>query len=185
MAKDTSELVAAARAIENETRRLEDLAYALEKTKLQSEKHINRAARELQDALSQQEQLASSLRLLGLAMANMQERQQAAVSALSARAGHMQERRSRLSELMIRYAALGTKAAELLQAISATLEAADKATAVTSALENIAPIIDEANELAKTAREEDFTEVAHEADVLKQKFQAIKNQLGAGKPAPN
>jgi chromosome segregation ATPase len=181
MAKDTSELVVAAQAIETETRRLEDLAYALEKTKLQSEKHIHRAARDLQEALQQQEQLASSLRLLGQAMANMQERQQAAVAALSTRASHIQERRSRLSELMLRYAALGTKAAELLQTISATLDASDKDAAVASALQNIAPIIDEATSLSKTARDEDFTEVAHEADVLKQKFQAIKNQLSAGK----
>ncbi len=181
MPKETAELVLAAQTIENDQRRLEDLAYALEKTKLQSEKTINRAGRELQEALQQQEQLAVSLRALGQAMANMQERQQAAVTALRSRAEQIQARRARLAELMMGYAALGAKAAELLQTISATLDAADKETAVATAQEHIAPVIEEAASLAKTARDEDFTEMAYEADVLKQKFQAIKNQLGAGK----
>lgn len=184
MPKDTSELIIAAQLIEQDQRRLEDLAYGLEKTKLQSEKNISRAQRELQEALAQQEQLANSLRTLGAAMSKMQERQLAAVSALSTRAQEIQTRRGRLSELMLRYAALGSKAAELLQTVSTTLEANDKAAAVATAQEHITPIIEEAVALAKTAREEDFVDVAHEADVLKQKFQQIKNQF-AGKPAPN
>ncbi len=179
MPKETSELIIAAQLIEQDQRRLEDLAYGLEKTKLQSEKNIGRAQRELQEALAQQEQLANSLRTLGAAMAKMQERQLAAVSALSSRAQEIQARRTQLSELMLRYAALGAKAAELLQAVSTTLEANDKATAVATAQEQITPIIEEATALAKTARDEDFVDVAHEADVLKQKFQAIKNQFGA------
>ncbi len=186
MPKETSELVVAAQKIEAEQQRLEDLAYGLEKTKLQSEKHIGRAARELQDALAQQEQLAVSLRELGAAMAKMQERQLAAVTALSARAQEIQARRLRLAELMTEYATLGQKAAELLQTISDTLDAADKGAAVNAALEKLAPIIEESTRLSKAAREEDFVDVAHEADVLKQKFQNIKNQLAVAKGnAPN
>jgi chromosome segregation ATPase len=186
MPKETSELVVAAQKIETEQQRLEDLAYGLEKTKLQSEKHLGRAARELQDALAQQEQLAVSLRELGSAMAKMQERQLAAVTALSTRAQEIQTRRLRLAELMTEYATLGQKAAELLQTISDTLDAADKGAAVTAALDKLAPIVEESAALSKTAREEDFVDVAHEADVLKQKFQNIKNQLATAKTnAPN
>jgi hypothetical protein len=186
MPKETSELVLAAQKIEAEQQRLEDLAYGLEKTKLQSEKHIGRAARELQDALAQQEQLAISLRELGAAMAKMQERQLAAVTALSARATEIQTRRGRLAELMTEYATLGQKAAGLLQTINDTLDTADKGAAVSTALETLGPIIEEATTLSKTARAEDFTDIAHEADVLKQKFQGIKNQLATAKSsAPN
>lgn len=186
MPKETSELVIAAQKIETDQQRLEDLAYGLEKTKLQSEKHIGRAARELQDALAQQEALAVSLRELGAAMAKMQERQLAAVTALSSRAQEIQTRRLRLSELMTEYATLGQKAGELLQKISETLDAADKSAAVDVANKTLAPIIEEATTLSKTAREEDFVDVAHEADVLKQKFQNIKNQLATAKGnAPN
>ena len=186
MPKETSELVLAAQKIEADQQRLEDLAYALEKTKLQSEKHISRAARELQDALAQQEELAVSLRALGAAMAKMQERQLAAVTALSSRAQEIQTRRLRLSELMTAYASLGQKAGELLQTIADTLDAADKGAAVDAAHKALVPIIEEATTLSKTAREEDFADVAHEADVLKQKFQGIKNQLSTAKGnAPN
>src|SRR6266404_4763855 len=131
MPKETAELVVAAQKIEQDQQRLEDLAYGLEKTKLQSEKHITRAARELQEALGQQEALANSLRALGVAMAKMQERQLAAVTALSSRAQEIQTRRGRLAELKTAYGALGQKAAELLQTIHDTLESADKDAAVT------------------------------------------------------
>ena len=186
MPKETSELVIAAQKIEADQQRLEDLAYGLEKTKLQSEKHIGRAARELQDALAQQEQLAVSLRELGAAMAKMQERQLAAVTAMSSRAQEIQTRRLRLSELMTEYATLGQKAGQLLETIAGTLDAADKGAAVDVAHKALTPIVEEAATLAKTAREEDFVDVAHEADVLKQKFQNIKNQLSTAKGnAPN
>ncbi len=179
MAKaEIPELVAAAQIIEEEQRKLESLASSLQRTKLQTEKTISRAARELQEALDQQQQLAKSLQLLGLAMVRMQERQQAAVTVLSARAEDIQARRTRLSELMMRYASLGTKAAELLQVLSESIETADRKAAVQSAQAHLATIVEEATTLAKIGRDEDFTELAHEADVLKQKFNAIKNQLG-------
>lgn len=178
MPKETSELVLAAQTIESEQRRLEDLAQSVQKTKLQSEKTINRAARELQEALEQQEQLANSLRALGEAMVNMQARQQAAVSSLSERAVEIQSRRQRLSQLMLAYAALGSKAAELLQTMSASLELADRAGAVADAEKSLSAVVEEAAALSRTARDEDFTEIAHEADVLKQKFHAVKLQLG-------
>ncbi|HSQ64972.1 MAG TPA: hypothetical protein VLM85_17235 [Polyangiaceae bacterium] len=183
--KKVPELVAAAQTIEDDQKRLEELAHALHKTKLQNEKHIARAQRELTEALEQQDALATSLRALGAAMANMQERQQAVVTALAARAHEIQTRQARLGELMLGYAALGAKAAELLQAIAESLEAADKSAALVSARERIEPIVEEATALAKTAREEEFTDVAHEADVLKQKFQQIRAQLGAAKTTVN
>lgn len=180
---ETPELVAAAQAIEDDQRRLEDLAVSLVRTKLQSEKTIGRAARELQEALEQQEQLAGSLRVLGEAMVHMQERQHAAVAKLGERAVEIQTRRQRLSELMLRYAALGSRAAELLETMSSSLDAEDRAAAVTSADEKLGAVVGEAASLAKDARDEDFTELAHEADVLKQKFQAVRTQLGVARKA--
>jgi len=184
MHKQTPELVAAAETIETEQQRLEELADALAKTKLQTEKTISRAARDLQAALEQQETLANSLRGLGEAMLRMQERQQAAVAKLGARANEIQLRRTRLSELMLAYAALGAKAAELVETMSTSLEAADKATAIAEADGKLVAIVAEAAGLAKTARDEDFTELAREADVLKQKFDGVRVQLGT-KPKPN
>jgi chromosome segregation ATPase len=182
---DVPELGAAAQTIENDQKRLEELARALQKTKLQTEKNINRAARELQEALGQQESLAVSLRALGQAMVRMQERQQAAVNALSERATEIQTRRMRLSEHMIRYATLGSKAAELLEAMSAALGQPTQSQAVAEANAKLDAVVEEAAALSREARDEDFTEVAHEADVLKQKFQAIRTQLGSRKDAPN
>lgn len=179
MAKDTPELVAAAEAIEAEQQRLEELAADLHKTKLHSEKAIGRAARDLQAALEQQEKLAQSLRALGEVMVRMQDRQQAAVTKLGERAVELQARRERLSELMLAYAALGSKAAELLTTMSSSLEGSGKQAAVTAADAKLAAIVADATALATTARGEDFPELARESDVLKQKFDAVRAQLVA------
>ena len=52
---------------------------------------------------------------------------------------------------------------------------------MSAADEKLQGIVAEATALSKDAREEDFTEVAHEADVLKQKFHAVRTQLGTAK----
>ena len=59
----------------------------------------------------------------------------------------------------------------------------DKSAAVSGADAKLVVVVDEASALAKEAREEDFTELAHEADVLKQKFHAVRVQLGAARKA--
>src|ERR1051326_3333023 len=95
-----SELVAAAGAIEEDLRALEGIATSLEKSKLNTEKAIQRAARELHEATEFQEKLGGSLRTLAQVMASLQKRQIDAVEALSRHANAIKFRSKRLTEHM-------------------------------------------------------------------------------------
>jgi hypothetical protein len=57
--------------------------------------------------------------------------------------------------------------------------------AVAEATKRLESIIEEATSLSREAREEDFAEVAHEVDVLKQKFQSIRTRLSSATNALN
>lgn len=189
MAKNArSDLVSAAEAVEDDVRRLEELSGAARRIRLNTEKNIARAARELQETMEQQERLANGLRAFGRVMVEMQERQQAALEPLSARATEIQERMMRLSDHMQRFGALGVQASEvarLLQALP-SVEAAENESAVepaaqTSALIDVdarfTALVEEAKALAESAREEDFPEIFREADALKQKIHAMRGRL--------
>ena len=112
-AGEVSELVRCAEAVEREVGRLEELSRAARRIKLNTEKNITRAARELQQTMEQQERLARELRMFGEAMGQMQTRQLAAVEPLSTRAIEIQERVNRFSEHMQRFGALGVRAKEI------------------------------------------------------------------------
>lgn len=182
-----SELVAAAETIENDVRRLEELSLSARKTRLNSEKNISRAARELQDALDQQERLAHGLRSLGEAMLRLQQRQQAAFEPLGARAMELQERTARLAEHMERFGVLGVEAGEVIKVLQrrgGEGEASDEAepvsidaSAIVEVDGKLIGLVEQAKTLADSAQHEDFTDIAREADVLKQRVQSMRQRL--------
>lgn len=180
-----SELVQAADALEHDMRRLEELSASVRKIRLHNEKSITRAARELQDALQQQEKLAQGLIQLGQAMARMQQRQEAAIEPLAARALEIQERAKRLDEQMHRFAELGARAGEasrLLQSLSAQTQmemgtSPDPGPVLADVDERLDAIISEAKALVETAQADDLSDVAREADALKQRVQSTRARL--------
>src|SRR5882724_6695637 len=82
--RETSELVNAAEALENELLKLEALSKSVRKLRLSSEKTITRAAKELSEALALRDGLAEGLQALAASMARMQARQSAALEPLAA-----------------------------------------------------------------------------------------------------
>jgi hypothetical protein len=183
-----SELVRCAEAVEREVQRLEELSRAARRIKLNTEKNIARAARELQTTMEQQERLARELRSFGEAMGQMQSRQQSAVEPLSTRATEIQERVNRLSEHMQRFGALGVKANEMglaLREVSnassneavGTGRGAEQASALIDVDERFRLLVDEAKGLAESAESEEFPDIAREADALKQKLHALRGRL--------
>jgi chromosome segregation ATPase len=184
----TSEFIAAGLAIEQHLRRLEELSISVRKIRLHTEKSITHAARELQDALQQQEQLGEGLRALGEAMVRIQQRQQVAIESLGARAVEIQKRLAKRNEYMERFAALGTQAGEvtgLLQTLSVDKSVdngngaavVDTASVLRDVDSRLAVILDEAEALAVAAEADDFPEVVREADALKQRLGAARARL--------
>jgi len=173
--KPVPEIVRAADALETEMARLESIARAARKARLDSEKNIARAAGELNEAVAMPARLAERLQALGAAMAAMQERQQAALAPLTAFAAELQQRMVRLGQHTEAFVALGRTAGEAsAQLASGPGDAAARA-AAEARLQEIA---DGARALFEAARDDDFPEIAREADVLKQRMAALRRRLG-------
>lgn len=169
-----SELVQAAEALEDEIARLEAISRSARKIRLTSAKNIARAAAELNQTLALPEQLSERLQAVARALASMQERQQAALEPLSAFAVQVQQRTARLSEHMQSFDALGKAAAEVNDLLVAS--AGDRS-GIPRAEARLHEISESARAVFEAARDDDFPELAREADVLKQRMAALRKRL--------
>jgi Mg2+ and Co2+ transporter CorA len=186
-AEQASDFLRCAEAVEREVRRLEELSRGACRIKLGTEKNIGRAARELQQTMAQQERLAAELHRFAEAMVEMQTRQQAALEPLSARALEIQARLARLSEHMQRFGELGVQASEtanVLRDVSTSpAEAAGasrgglQVAALIGVDERFRTLLDDARRLAQSAEQEEFPDIAREAEALRQRLQAMRGRL--------
>ncbi|HTV20969.1 MAG TPA: hypothetical protein VMG12_19925 [Polyangiaceae bacterium] len=178
-----SELVRCAEVVERELRRLEELSRSARNVTLSSEKNLARAARGLEQALEQQERLANELRGLGQAMQGMQARQEAAMTSLQKRALELQARMARHSEHMERFAALGSKAKEVVAAlvdisnVGADAPGAQAASLLLDADQRIRDLVDEIRTMTEAAKADEFPEIAREAHSLEQRLTAARDRL--------
>jgi len=175
-AKPVPEIVRVAEELEAEVARLESIAWAAKKARLDSEKNIVKAAGELKEAIAMPGRLAERLQALAAAMARMQERQQAALEPLTAFAATIQQRTAKLGQHMEAFATLGRAAGEVSAALATTSDAADEAARM-AADGRLQEISDGARALFEAARDDDFPEIAREADVLKQRMASLRKRL--------
>lgn len=178
LAKPIPEIVRAAEALESEMARLEAIAWAARKARLDSEKNIARAAGELSEAVAMPARLGERLQALAVAMSRMQERQQAALEPLAAFAAEIQRRTQSLGQLMERFAVLGQTASEVSGQLAGAAVDASGAGARTTALRRLQELADGARALFESARDDGFPEIAREADVLKQQMTTLHKRLG-------
>jgi chromosome segregation ATPase len=187
---DAPEIVNAASAIERDLARLEELSRSVEKMKLTNEKSIDRARRTLQDALAQQEALATGLRVLGEAMVHMQQRQQVAVERLAARAVEIQNQAARVSDHMTRFAELGSKAAEatrMLQELPAPYgsgeasqaQSSDPPVQLVKIEELLGALADECKALTSSADIAELEEISREAHSLRQRLESARARISS------
>lgn len=174
--KPAPEIVRVAEELEFEIAQLESIARAAKKARLDSEKNIAKAAGELSEAVTMPARLAERLQALSVAMARMQERQQAALEPLTVFAAAIQQRTLRLGQHMEAFATLGRAAGEVSAALASAMDAPDETTrgAADARLQEIA---DGARALFEAARDDDFPEIAREADVLKQRMASLRKRL--------
>jgi ABC-type transporter Mla subunit MlaD len=173
--KEASALVRAAQTLEDDIVKLESVQKSLRKIRLNSEKSIGRAAKELNDAVALPERLAAGLQALAAAMAEMQERQQAALTPLAGFATEIQERMRRLGEHMQAFGALGKAAGEVTALLQST--AGDRSVIVAEVDAQLTKISDGARAVFDAARADDFPDVAREADALKQRVTSLRRKL--------
>ncbi|MEO7035324.1 MAG: hypothetical protein ABI548_15485 [Polyangiaceae bacterium] len=173
--RNVPELVRAAEVLENEIASLEALSNATRKIPLNSERNISRAAKELTETAQFQERLAAGLQALSNAMAQLQARQQAALEPLAAFASETQARMQRLSAHMQAFGVLGSAAGEVSALILAG--SGERSERVSTVNEQLTALESGARVLQDAAREDDFPDVVHEADSLKQRLAALRKKL--------
>ncbi|HEX3597937.1 MAG TPA: hypothetical protein VHU80_22665 [Polyangiaceae bacterium] len=173
--KDEPELVRAARALESQVVELETLSRSVRKIRLNSEKSIARAAKELGEVLSMPERMAARLTTVAEAMQQMQTRQQAALEPLALHAAEIQKRMQQLGEHMQTFSELGKAAGEVTALLQT--DSGDRAGSLKDARERLTQIAEGAAALHDAARSADFPEVVREADALKQRIVAARRRI--------
>ncbi|RKG84465.1 hypothetical protein [Corallococcus terminator] len=184
-----SELVSAAQALDAELLRFEALAGQLQDAPLTSEKHLERASRTLKELADLDDALRVRVGALVQAITGVRTRQQTQADAVNARAQELQRRTEVFKDLLTRYGGLGQSAADLngrMQQFSAlrqqesrTAEEDAQLTAVFNSLqERMAEVADEAATLAGAADADHFSDIARQADSLRQQLLSARNKLG-------
>jgi uncharacterized protein YoxC len=184
----SSELVAAAEALESQLTRFESLAEQFRKAPLNSEKSLERASKLLRDVAEQDQQLNASVSALVAAVTATRDRQQTQAESVNARAQELQLRAETFKTLLERYGALGQSAAELNQRMQefAALRTKNQETGgqnteligILDALnERMGQVADEAQAVTGLAEEQDFTDIGRQADSLRQQLLSARNKL--------
>ncbi|HVU06166.1 MAG TPA: hypothetical protein VHE30_30655 [Polyangiaceae bacterium] len=173
--KESPEIVRAAETLESELVHLETLSRAVRKITLNSEKNIARALTELNEALALPERLAEGLRGVAIAMSNMQSRQDAALLPLAECAAAIRARSVRLGAHMGSFGELGVRARELVELLQK--HGTDPGSVAGDVEDRLAAIANDARALASAATEDDFPDVAREADALRQRVSALRGRI--------
>jgi len=176
----------AAAAVDEELQHFEQLARAVQKMELNSEKSLSRAGRALVEAVECHERIVLRLKSLGAAVAQAQGRQQLATQSIEASARDVQRRTAEFTELGTGLAALGEEAHAitlLLQELSPApgsddVVAPDDFTArFAHVIERMDQAVERAKALHRRALASDLLDVARQADSLSQKLDAARNRL--------
>lgn len=182
---ESSELVNAAMAIEEELRKFESLAAEVRTGEMRSQKHLERMGKLLNQVADCDERMVANMRSLLTVLNGWRDRQQTLAAEVNARALELQERTKVYQSLMERFAALGQEAGTLsanMQQVANRTQAGEpmKAEEIISSLqmvnERMTSVADNAGSLASDAQAQDFVDIARDAESLRQQLLAARNR---------
>ncbi len=184
----TSELTAAAEALDEQLRRFESLTDQFKKSPLNSEKSLERASKLLRDVAEQDRVLNECVSALVAAVSGARDRQQKNAEAVNEHAQYLEKRAETFKTLLERYGALGQSAAELNQRMQdfaakrSEPQTAEKNLQLVESLdglsERMGQVADEAQAVVTLADEQDFGDIGRQADSLRQQILSARNKLG-------
>src|SRR5260221_8052792 len=178
----TSELMEAATAFDDELARFGRLVEAARTGPLNSQKHLQRAARAFEQLAESEQRLGVAAQTLVGALQTARQRQEAQAQAIQGRAREIEARTTVAAELLQRYGAVGQKAGELNALV---LEIAAKKTngssepddAVIASLaklrDRIGEVADIAAGLVASARAADFEDISRPTGSLRQQISTV------------
>lgn len=186
--KDWGGLTEAALTLERELGRFEELGAAARRTPIDTRKGIERAAKTTTEAAEGQERVNASLRALVEAITVARERHEANVAALQARGEEIRLRADQLGVLYERYSALGEEGRIINQLVQDAAAKQREATtpegvrelvvAIEVIEERMAKLVEGARELHQASIAASISDIAEQADSLRQQVAAARNKMG-------
>ena len=183
-ANPPSPLVAAAAALEGELRAYDELAHEAQRLRIDGERGLRRGIAIVQESGGMSERIQERLRALVAEIEEVRARQVQSLTALLEAATTVEKRAQQHTELMQRFAALGESAGQvnaLAMALSEKRAVGASDTELLPDLQGIQVHIDvvvaEAEALSHRAREEQWPDLARQADSLRQQVLSAKNKL--------
>jgi methyl-accepting chemotaxis protein len=182
---ESSELVAAAMAIEEELHKFETLAEEVRTGPLRSQKNLEKMGKLLNSVADCDERMVAHMRSLLGVLNQWRDRQQTLAAEVNSRALELQERTKVYQSLMERFAALGQEAAALsghMQGIASQTQQGQqmKAEEIISSLQTMndrmTQVAESAESLASDAAAQDFTDVSRDAESLRQQLLSARNR---------
>lgn len=177
-------LVAAAQALEDELRHVEDLANQLERASITSEKTLQRSGALLGEAGQMHDRLAECLAALVASVETTRARQQSAFERVLVETQRVQTKNEEYRALMARFVALGARAKEVNGPVAEVMvqnESGASADDLLGALARVEQLTEEvirdADAVAQTAKDSNWPEVARDAHSLRQSMLAARNKL--------
>jgi chromosome segregation ATPase len=163
-------LVAAAQELEDELRRCEEAAAEAARIRLNSEKHLVRAARALKTAAEHRDNLGAKVNALLAAINSARARADEAAARMGARAGEIQARMEKLQ-------AFQASSGEIAAAVRDLTAFAKQAQGPKEILERLGPVDDRIAKAQQEARDGDFEDVAHDLAAMREMLASMRRKL--------
>ncbi|MDP9033416.1 MAG: hypothetical protein M3O50_01300 [Myxococcota bacterium] len=183
-APSTSPLVAAAALLDQQLREYDDLAREAKRVELDDEKALARAARILESSTTRQPAIQEALRTLVSEIDAARVRQQESLDALVEVSRALEARAVEFDGLMKRFAALGESAHAVNQLTTELSAQQSEGVPESQVLEGLRQleqhmghVVEGADRLARDAEQNGWTEIARQADAVRQQVRAAKNKL--------
>lgn len=181
---ERSILAQAAAGLELELRRFDELAQTVAKIPLDSQKNLERAAKTLNEVADSEERVNANVRALLDAIHGARERKDASALVIGTRASEIAARVQEFAQLIERLAALGTEASSinaLVQELATIVREANDKTSALARIEEVqtrlGKAVDDAQTLRDAAKDKEATEIAQQADSIRQQMSAARNRL--------
>jgi hypothetical protein len=177
-------LSAAVAAFEADLARYEELANDLKAITINSQKNLARATKLLEEAANFEQRLSDDVTKLVEAMQNARDRQQGSAELTLAAAKKIESRMAEHNLLMQKFAALGERARgasdpvqEVMSQAAENVEPGVLAKGLGEVKTRMDEIVAETDAMIREAEAGDWSDIAREAESLKQKVQAARNKI--------
>jgi chromosome segregation ATPase len=182
------ELGRAAEELERELARFDELTASARRMPLDTQKAIQRAAKATTETASGQERVDRALGALVQAIAAVRTRHEANAAALVARGEEIGRRAEELAALQLRFDALGEEGRIINQLVHDAASAQRGATSaeeiaafiatIEGVEERMTRLVEGAREVGQAAVAASITDLAEQADALRQQVAAARNKMG-------